>query len=102
MKLVHSGREQADAEDKRLRSHVLPDFSLLANPDILLGAPEVVLVVKDLAANRGDIRDASSIPKSERSPGGGDGNPLQYCCLENPHVQRAWWQAVGAGGGYSP
>jgi len=89
--LVHSGREQADAEDKRLRSHVLPDSSLLANPDILLWASEVVLVVKNLPANTGDIRDASSIPKSERSPGGGHGNPFQYFCLENPHVQRAWW-----------
>ena len=57
----------------------------------------MVLVVKNLAANTGDIRDASSIPKSERSPGGGHGNPLQYFCLENPHVQRAWWQAVGGG-----
>ena len=32
----------------------------------------------------GDIRDMGSIPGSERSPGGGHGNPLQYSCLENP------------------
>ena len=45
---------------------------------------QVVLVVKNLPANAGDIRDACSIPVSGRSPGGGHGNPLQYSCLENP------------------
>ena len=35
-------------------------------------------------ANARDIRDAGLIPGSGRSPGGGDGNPLQYYCLENP------------------
>ena len=38
-------------------------------------------VVKKLHANAGDT---SSIPGSGRSPGGGNGNPLQYSCLENP------------------
>ena len=37
-----------------------------------------------VAANPGDIRDAGSIPRSRRSPGGRNGNPLQYSCLENP------------------
>ena len=46
-------------------------------------ASQVVPVVKNLAANAGDIRDAGSIPGSGRSPGGGHGNPLQYSCLEN-------------------
>jgi len=41
-------------------------------------------VVKNLPANRGDIRDTGSFPWSGRSPGGGHGNPLQYSCLENP------------------
>ena len=36
------------------------------------------LVVKNPPANAGDIRDMGSIPGSERSPGGGHGNPLQY------------------------
>ena len=49
------------------------------------GASHVVLVVKNLPANAGDIRDVGSIPRLGRSPGGGHGNPLQYCCLENPH-----------------
>ena len=35
-------------------------------------------------ASAGDIRDASLIPGSGRSPGGGHGNPLQYSCLKNP------------------
>ena len=39
---------------------------------------------KEPACNTGDIRDWGSIPGSGRSPGGGNGNPLQYSCLENP------------------
>ena len=42
------------------------------------GASQVVLVVKNLPANAGDITDTGSIPGSERSPGEGHGNPLQY------------------------
>ena len=44
----------------------------------------MVLMVKNLSANTGDIRDAVSILGLGRSPGGGHGNPLQYSCLENP------------------
>ena len=40
------------------------------------GDSQVVLVVKNLTANAGDIRDGGSIPGLERSPGGGHGNPL--------------------------
>ena len=47
-------------------------------------SPQVVLVVKNSPANAGDIRDAGLIPGSERSPGEGNGNPLQYSCLRNP------------------
>ena len=50
----------------------------------ILWAPQVVLVVKNLPANAGDLRDMVSIPGSVRAPGGGHGNPLQYSCLENP------------------
>jgi len=45
---------------------------------------QVALVVKNLPAYAGDIRDVGSIPGSGRSPGGGHGKPLQYSCLENP------------------
>ena len=51
----------------------------------------MVLVVKNLPADAGDVRDVSSIPGSGRSLGGGHGNPLQYSCLENPMDRGAWW-----------
>ena len=53
----------------------------------------MVLGVKKLPANAGDVRDSGSIPESERSPGGGHGNPLQYPYLENP-TDRGAWQAI--------
>ena len=51
----------------------------------------MALVVKNPPANAGDIRDTGSIPGSGRSPGEGNGNPLQYSCLENPMDRGAWW-----------
>ena len=50
----------------------------------------MVLVVKNPPANTGDLRDAGSIPGSERSPREGNGNPLQYSCLENSMDSGAW------------
>ena len=50
-------------------------------------------VVKNPPANVEDAGDASLIPKSGRSPGGGNGNPLQYSCLGNP-MERGDWQAT--------
>ena len=44
----------------------------------------MVAVVKNLSANAGDARDVGSIPGLRRSPGVGNGSPLQYSCLENP------------------
>ena len=52
------------------------------------------IVVKNLPANAGNTRDAGLIPGSERFPGGGHGNPLQYSCLENPMDRRAWRATV--------
>ena len=46
---------------------------------------------KESPAKAGDPGDAGLIPVSERSPGGGHGNPLQYFCLENPTDREAWW-----------
>ena len=60
----------------------------------MLGASQVVLVVKNLPANAGDIREAGLIPVLGRSPGGDHGNPLQYSCLENSMVRGAWWATV--------
>ena len=54
----------------------------------------MVLVVKNLPANVGDIRDAGSIPEFGRSPGEGHGNPRQYSCLENPMDRGAWRATV--------
>ena len=47
-------------------------------------------MVNKLPANAGDARDAGSIPGSERSPGVGNGNPLQYSCLKNSLERGAW------------
>jgi len=47
-------------------------------------ASQVALVVRNLHANSGDMRDMGLIPGSGRSPGGGHGNSFQYSCLGNP------------------
>ena len=60
----------------------------------LRGACQVALVVKNLPVNAGDIRDAGLIPGSRRSPGGGHGNLLQYCCLENLTDREHWLATV--------
>ena len=52
---------------------------------------QVVLLVKNLTANAGDIRDSGWIPGLGRSPGGGHGNPLQYSCREYPMDRESWW-----------
>ena len=53
-------------------------------------------VVKNLPTDAGDAEDMGSIPGSERSPAGGNGNPFQYYCLENP-MDRGAWQATVQG-----
>ena len=58
-----------------------------------LGFPGGV-VIKNLPASAGDIRDAGSIPGLGRFPGEGNGNPLQYPCLENFTDRGAWWAMV--------
>ena len=54
-----------------------------------------MLMGKNPPANAGDIRDVDLTPGSEKSLGGGQSNPFQYSCLENPHGQRSL-------AGYSP
>ena len=46
------------------------------------------------SANSGDTGDMGLIPRSGRSPGEGNGNPLQYSCLENPRDRGAWWGTI--------
>ena len=50
--------------------------------------------LKNLPANAGDASDAGLIPGSGRSSGEGNGNPLQYSCLESPMDRGACWAAV--------
>ena len=51
-------------------------------------------VVKNLPANTGDAEDLGSVTESGRSPGVGNGNSLQYFCLENSMDRGAWWATV--------
>ena len=55
------------------------------------GKKRLNLEVKASACNAGDL---GSIPGLGRSPGEGNGNPLQYSCLENPMDRGAWWAIV--------
>ena len=59
-------------------------------------ASQVVLVVKNPPANAGDIRDMGLIPGLGRSPGGGNGNPLQYSCLEKWTEEPGGLQSMGS------
>ena len=55
-------------------------------------------MVKKPPASAGDKRDAGSILGSGRSPGGGQGNPVQYSSLKNPMDRGAWWATSPKGG----
>ena len=57
-------------------------------------ASQVALVVKNLPANAGHIRNVGLISVLERPPGGENGNPLQYSRLEYPTDRAAWWATV--------
>ena len=59
-----------------------------------LGASQVALVVRKTPANSGEAKDAGLILGSGRSPGGGNGTPLRYSCLENPRDRGAWGATV--------
>ena len=51
-------------------------------------------MVKNPPANAEDSRDVGVVPRLGRSPGGGNGNPLQYACLENSMDRGSWWAKV--------
>ena len=59
--------------------------------ELTFGFIEVGSDGKESACNVGD---PSSIPGSGRSPGKGNGNPLQYACLKNPMDRGAWWATI--------
>ena len=58
-----------------------------------MGFP-VVLVGKSVPANKGNVRDAGLISGWGRFPGIGNGNPIQYSCLENSMNRGVWWAIV--------
>ena len=51
-------------------------------------------MVNNLPTAAEDTGDKGYIPRSGRCPGGGNGNPLQYSCLENPMDREAWWDTI--------
>ena len=65
----------------------IPLFCILKD---LMRLSQVVLVVKKLPANAGNVRGVDLIPGLGRSPRGEHGNPLQYSCLDNPMDRGAW------------
>ena len=82
---------------ERLRNHeecfLIPTLGFMRTPPQTWGFP-CGLVVKNPPSNVGDAEDACLIPGSGRSPGGGNGNALQYSCLKNPKDGGAWWATV--------
>ena len=76
---------------RQIDLHLKPNFHIYLSTYSLLRASQRVLVVKNLPANAGD---AGLIPGSGRSPGVGNGNPLQYSCLGNPMDRGARWATV--------
>ena len=73
---------------------VLIFISVMAND--IEWASQVALVEKNPPTNAGDVRDTGLIPGSGRFPGGGNGTPLQYSCLENP-MDRGPWRSTAHG-----
>ena len=51
-------------------------------------------MVNNLPDNAGNTGDMGSIPQLGRSPEGGNGNPFQYSCLDNPMDRGTWWDIV--------
>ena len=85
-----------------MKVYILDTFSFLSNVSHFLlwtlklcyALCHVALVVNNPPADAGDLRDMGSIPGSGRAPGEGNGNPLQYSCLESLTDSRTWWAIV--------
>ena len=77
-----------------LKKRITGEDKLVIN--LSLEASQMVLVVKNPSALLGNVRDVDSIPGLGRSPGRGNGNPLQYSCLKNL-MDRGAWQATVLG-----
>ena len=70
-----------------------PEKKEIFGKSVEAAASQMVLVVKNLPANAGDVRDVGSIPGLGRFPGGGHGNPLQNSCLQTS-MDRGAWRAI--------
>ena len=93
-----TGTESGRSRMKNLVVQTLAGLALwgLFHVHLLIRLPQW-LRGKASSGSTGDARDASLISGSERSPGGGNGNLLQYSCWENP-MDRGDWGATGHGG----
>ena len=87
-------KEEATNREKKRGTDHRPEKKEIFGKSVEAAASQMVLVVKNLPANAGDVRDVGSIPGLGRFPGGGHGNPLQNSCLENPMDRGAWWATV--------
>ena len=87
--VTHRYQTRSTVDNKVHSCCTLNELGQISND---IWASQAVLVVKNLPANAGDIRDAGLIPGLGRSSGGGRGNSLQYSCLENS-MDRGAWQA---------
>ena len=75
---------------KQFRPSHITRISLKTTTILLLSVPGG----SDANASACNAGDLGSVPESGRSPGEGNGNPLQYSCLENPMDRGAWWAIV--------
>ena len=87
------GQEEYTETHSRTTWHFITVLKQLALylSHIIIGS-----VVKNPLANTGDERDPGSIPGSGRSPGEGNGNPLQFSCLEIPTEEPGRLQSMGS------
>ena len=89
--LYQSNAVDSESPDPfKMTSHIIFCKTIQDREDPMQESSQVMLVVKNPPANAGETRDAGSIPGSGRSPGEGNGYPLQYSCLENPKDREAW------------
>ena len=93
-RITWSGKKMCGIQVLKNREfHKLSDSGTDMYPDIYQVWKRLLrwtLVVKNQPASAGDLRNASLVPGSRRSPGGGHDTPFQYSCLENPMDSGAW------------
>ena len=78
----------------KLKHHLVLCPQPLATTVLLALSMTIVGRASEVKASACNVGDLASIPGSGRSPGEGNGNPLQYSCLEKPMDRGAWWATV--------